>query len=107
MNSEIGILSLLSIVIDCKIVERPPKDITKVQAKIVLLKERLLDISMHPFVISIKPSSTPDSGAGKRLNSGVSEWIITKNIAMIVPTEIILIALSVTISPILNSGFVV
>ena len=94
-------------VIDCKIVESPPKDITKVQAKIADLKDKPLAMSMQPFVISTSPSNTPESEAGKRLNNGVSEWIITKNIAMIVPTEIILIALSVTISPILNSGFVI
>ena len=57
---EIGILSLLSIVNDCKIVESPPKLITNVasaMAQMFLIEDA---ISRHPFVISIIPSRTQD-----------------------------------------------
>lgn len=96
-KSFIGILSLFSMVIDCKMVEIPPKLITKVQAATdhtLFIDE---EISMHPFVISINPSRMLASGEGKRLKIGESDVIITKNIAMIVPTEMMLKAESKTI----------
>ena len=55
-------------------------------------------MSKHPLVISIKPARTLEILLGKRFNMGESEVITTKNIAIIVPTEIILSAESSTIS---------
>lgn len=77
-------------------VEIPPKLITNVQATTESAPCMLVEISRQPFVISIIPSSTHDICGGKRLNIGDSEVMTTKNIAIIVPTVIILKAESIT-----------
>ena len=53
--------------------------------------------SIQPFVISTSPAIKAAIGEGKRDNKGFSDCITTKKIAIIVPTEIMLIALSMTI----------
>ena len=77
-------------VIDCKIVDNPPKLIINVQETTLQIPEIDEEISTHPFVISISPSKIPAIGEGKIEKNGESAVIITKNTAIIAPTEIIL-----------------
>ena len=89
-------------------VDKPPKLITKVDAKILHLLLYEVAISRQPFVISIIPSKIEESCGGKILKIGASEVIITKKIAMIVPTEIMLSAESSTKLEIMGlSGYLV
>ena len=87
-----GIFNLLSKVIDCKIVDIPPNPITKLQAIICQFPLKKLDMSRQPLVISIKPLITHEIEDGNRFVKGEMDVITTKKIAMITPTDIMLIA---------------
>ena len=68
-------------------VDNTPKLITKVQAIIPILPLKNFAISVQPLVISIRPSSTPTICVGKMEKIGFNAVIITKNIAIIAPTD--------------------
>ena len=96
-NNTCGIFIFSRKVIDCSIVDSPPKLITKLARIIASFKFCSLEISMHPFVISMLPCKTSLIGEGKRLKMGLNAVITTKKIAIITPTESILSAESITI----------
>ena len=98
-----GILTLPSIVYDCSKPEIPPKLITKLQATVCQNGANEHEISRQPFVISIIPSNIGDSFAGRMLKIGESDVIITKNIAIIAPTDNMLSTESKTIEENENS----
>lgn len=75
----------------------PPKLIINVQERIADIPLSEEEISIQPLVISTIPSSMQAIGLGIRLKRGESEVMTIKNIAIIVPTEIILRAESKTI----------
>lgn len=96
-KSFVGIFNLLSIVIDCNIVEMPPKLITKVQATTFHIPLDVREISKHPFVISITPSKIPRNCDGNKLKMGENDVITTKNMAIIAPIDNMLKTLSIII----------
>ena len=78
-------------------VESPPKLIIKVAIIVAAKGLNALLSSIHPRVISISPAKGADIKLGKSDKMGEREVMITKKIAIIVPTEITLNALSITI----------
>lgn len=71
-------------------VDKPPKLIINVIAITEIIPDIVVEISIQPFVISINPSKILAIFDGNKLNIGFKEVIMTKNIAMITPTEIML-----------------
>lgn len=71
-------------------VDKPPKLIINVIAITEIIPDIDVEISIQPFVISINPSKILAKFDGNKLNIGFKEVIMTKNIAMITPTEIML-----------------
>ena len=98
INNLIGIFIFDRIAADCKIVDNPPKLITKVAAKRHGIPFNESAILPQPLVISISPSKMQEICEGKRLRSGARDVITTKNIAIITPTESMLKEESTTIS---------
>ena len=76
-----------SILIDCKIVEIPPKLITKDASKIAINLFGESDSEMQPFVISTKPCKKAQMLGVKREKIGFKHSITMKNIVIIQPTH--------------------
>lgn len=68
-------------------VDSPPKVITKVQAITGKMPEKEEEISIQPFVISTRPARMEESSFGISDRRGLKDCIITKNNAMIAPTD--------------------
>ena len=83
----IGILTFASIVRDCKIVDIPPKLITKEESVVATDKFVKVERSKQPRVISIIPSRKKEIVLGKRLKIGAKHSIVMKNMVIIVPTD--------------------
>ena len=73
--------------IACKIVEMPPKLITKLQRIVARVLFCSADKERQPFVISITPSKRPFMGGQKRESKGEKVSIMIKKIAIKQPTE--------------------
>jgi len=84
---DVEILTFESIVIDCKMVEIPPKLITNDAAQTAKNLFERDDKDRHPFVISTIPSSMEEIGIGKSENKGEKHSITTKKIVIMQPTE--------------------
>lgn len=93
-NNHTGIFIFSKKVIDCRIVEIPPKLITKLDNIMAILIFFNFDNSRQPFVISIPPCNNSFIGEGKKLKRGERAVIIRKNIAITTPTDRMLNALS-------------
>ena len=78
---------MFSIACDCRIVEIPPKPMTKVQVRIFPILPKEDEMSVQPFVISIIPSRMEATLGENRLKSGESEDITTKKIVMTTPID--------------------
>lgn len=86
----VGKFNFFVIAFVCIKVDMPPKLIINVEVTIERKSGKATEISMQPFVISIKPPKMIEIKFGKIENIGFKEEIITKNTAMIVPTDITL-----------------
>ena len=73
--------------IDCKIVEIPPKLITKLQRIVASVLLGNADNEMLPFVISIVPSRNPCSADGKKENKGDKVSMMIKKMVIKQPTD--------------------
>ena len=76
-----GILRFANIVIDCNIVDIPPKLMVNEQRQIAKNLFVKLDKSIEPFVISIMPSKKYDISVGKSEKIGDRHSITIKNIS--------------------------
>ena len=99
INNGIGILTFESIVIDCIIVEIPPKLMIKEVAQTAKNLLESTDKLKDPFVISTIPSKTADTFDEKREKMGKKHSITMKNIVIIQPTDRIAMVEFKTISP--------
>ncbi len=88
-------------------VDKPPKLIINVIAITEIIPDIDVEISIQPFVISINPSKILAIFDGNKLNIGFKEVIMTKNIAMITPTEMMLKEESIIIFERLKSLLIV
>ena len=100
IKSETGISNLDNIVSDWRMVDIPPKLIIKLQNIVAKVSEKLEEISIHPFVISMSPSRKILNFCGKNAKKTEKNSIIIKKTAIIVPTDIMLKLEFITISPI-------
>ena len=99
INNGNGILTFESIVIDCIIVEIPPKLMIKEAAQTAKNLLESTDKLKDPFVISTRPSSTADTFGEKSEKTGKRHSITMKNIVIIQPTDKIASVEFNTISP--------
>ena len=83
----IGIFTMLSMVMDCKSVEIPPKLITKLQRIAASLMFERFERLRQPFVISITPSRKYAMLSGKRFKIGEKHSMTMKNMVIMQPTE--------------------
>ena len=74
-------------VIDCKIVEMPPKLIVKEQSATARNLFERVDKSMQPFVISINPSKKKAMLSGSNEKTGEKHSMTIKKIVMMQPTD--------------------
>ena len=87
IKREIGSFILFNIASDCKIVDIPPKPITKEHASTFPMFPKEDEMSIQPLVISIMPSKIEANFGENKLKNGEREDITTKNIVMTTPIE--------------------
>lgn len=87
VKSEVLSFTFFNNVIDCIIVEKPPKVMTNEQiGKIIFDEIGKIESSIHPFVISMHPHKKEDTKGGKMLNIGLKHSTTIKKNIMIAPT---------------------